>query len=452
MSTAVELLKANLNGQVITPEDAGYDEAREVFYGGIDSHPALIARVADSADVALVINTARENGIELAVRGGGHSVAGHSTTEGGIVLDLGGMKALEIDVEGRTAWAETGLTAIEYLEKVTAEGLVTGFGDAGSVGIGGITLGGGVGFLVRKHGLTIDSLITAELVTADGELLTVDEETNPDLFWAIRGGGGNFGVATRLHFRLHPVDSFVGGMMILPATAETVAGFIAETEAAPEDLSTIANVMNCPPMPFVPDEVVGSMVIMGLIAWTGPEDQGLEMMGRFRSLAEPLADMTAAMPFTGIYMPEDPDYKPLAVARTMFTDRFDGSTAETILDHLNDSDASMRVAQIRVLGGALNRVPNDATAFAHRDRGYLINVAAFYEGAEDLPRRAEWVERFAGVLNGGDERGYVGFLADEGAERVRAAYPGDTWDRLRQVKAKYDPDNFFRLNQNIPPA
>ena len=452
MTALAELLKAKLNGQLITPEDRDYDAAREVFYGGIDAHPALIARVADSADVALVINAARDNGVELAVRGGGHSVAGHSTTEGGIVLDLGAMKALDIDVPGRTAWAETGLTAIEYLEQVTAQGLVTGFGDAGSVGIGGITLGGGVGFLVRKHGLTVDSLLAAELVTADGEIVIADEETNPDLFWAIRGGGGNFGVATRLHFRLHPVDAFVGGMMILPATVETIAGFIAESEAAPEELSTIANVMNCPPMPFVPDEVVGSMVIMALIAWTGPEDQGLEMMGRFRSLGEPLADMTASMPFTGIYMPEDPEYKPLAVARTMFTDQFDLSTAETILDHLNDSDASMRVAQIRVLGGALTRVPNDTTAFAHRDRRYLINVAAFYEGPDDFPRRAEWVERFAGVLNGGDDRGYVGFLADEGADRVRAAYPGDTWDRLRQVKAKYDPDNFFQLNQNIPPA
>ena len=180
-----------------------------------------------------------------------------------------------------------------------AHGLVTGFGDAGSVGIGGITLGGGVGFLVRKHGLTIDSLLAAELVTADGEVVTADEDTNPDLFWAIRGGGGNFGVATRLHVRLHPVDAFVGGMMILPATRETIAGFIAESEAAPEELSTIANVMNCPPMPFVPDEVVGTMVIMALIAWTGPEDQGLEMMERFRSLGEPLADMTASCPSPG---------------------------------------------------------------------------------------------------------------------------------------------------------
>jgi FAD/FMN-containing dehydrogenase len=335
---------------------------------------------------------------------------------------------------------------------VTAHGLVTGFGDAGSVGIGGITLGGGVGFLVRKHGLTIDSLLGAEVVTADGELVVANDETNPDLFWAIRGGGGNFGVATRLLVRLHPVDSFVGGMMILPATEESIAGFIAESDAAPDELSTIANVMNCPPMPFVPEEAVGSLVIMAMIAWTGAEQPGLEMMGRFRALAEPLADMTAAMPFTGIYMPEDPDYKPLAVARTMFTDHFDASTARTVIEHLNQSDASMRVAQIRVLGGALNRVPNDATAFAHRDRNYLINVAAFYEGPDDMPARLDWVERFSAVLNGGDQAGYVGFLADEGADRVRAAYPGGTWDRLRQVKAKYDPDNFFRRNQNIPPA
>src|ERR687894_1370849 len=217
---------SNVRGQLIRPGDGGYDEARAVFYGGIDRRPALIVRAKDATDVSRVVALARESGLELAVRSGGHSVAGHGTTEGGIVLDLSEMKGLEIDVEGRTAWAETGLTAGEYTNAAGAHGLATGFGDTGSVGIGGLTLGGGAGFLVRKYGLTIDDLVAAELVTADGELLRVDTETEPDLFWAIRGGGGNFGVATRFQFRLHPVDTVVGGMLILPATPELIAAFV----------------------------------------------------------------------------------------------------------------------------------------------------------------------------------------------------------------------------------
>src|SRR5918992_4119115 len=208
-----------LQGRVIRPDDPDYDEARTVFYGDVDRRPSAIVKVAGADDVARVIAHAREAGLEFAVRSGGHSVAGHGVTEGGIVIDLSDMKKLEIDPERRTAWAETGLTTGEYSAAAARRhGLATGFGDTGSVGIGGITLGGGVCLLVRKHGLTIDDLLAAEIVTADGEVLQVDDEHHPELFWAIRGGGGNFGVATRFKFRLHPLDSFVGGMLFLPAT------------------------------------------------------------------------------------------------------------------------------------------------------------------------------------------------------------------------------------------
>jgi len=450
-TSLVENLRQQLTGTVITPDDAGYDDARMMFDGGLDPHPAVIAQVADTADVARVVTIARDGGIELAVRSGGHSVVGHSTTDGGLVLDLRAMKRIDIDVAGRTAWAETGLSAVEYTQATAERGLVTGFGDTGSVGIGGITLGGGVGFLVRKHGLTIDSLLAAEVVTADGQVVMADAETNPDLFWAIRGGGGNFGVATRFHYRLQPIDTIVGGMMILPASAGAITRFIAESEAAPEELSTIANVMNCPPMPFVPEELHGSLVIMGLVAWCGEVEAGQKMMKRLAGDTEPIADMTGPISYPELYPPEE-DYHPTAVGRTMFADSFDETTAETILEHLAASDASLRVTQLRVLGGAMARVPNENTAFAHRDRKLMINVAAFYEGPEDLPRREEWVTELAGLLSKGDERGYVGFLANEGQDRVRAAYPEATWDRLRRVKAQYDPDNLFRLNQNIPPA
>src|SRR5829696_6946748 len=228
---AIREFSSKVRGQLIRLYDDGYDEARTVFYGGFDRRPALIVRVEDAADVSRVVALARERGLELAVRSGGHSVAGHSVSDGGIVLDLSEMKGLEIDVEGRAAWAQSGLTAGEYTAAAGAHGLATGFGDTGSVGIGGITLGGGVGYLVRKHGLTIDDLLAAEMVTADGELLRVDAETHPDLFWAIRGGGGNFGVATRFQYRLHEVDTIVGGMMILPATPDVISSFVAAAKA-----------------------------------------------------------------------------------------------------------------------------------------------------------------------------------------------------------------------------
>jgi FAD/FMN-containing dehydrogenase len=368
------------------------------------------------------------------------------------VLDLSDMKALDIDVDRRTAWAQTGLTAVEYTTAAGAHGLATGFGDTGSVGIGGITLGGGVGFLVRKHGLTIDDLVAAEIVTADGQLLHVDAETHPDLFWAIRGGGGNFGVVTRFQLRLHQVDTIVGGMLFLPATPDTIAAFMAEAEAAPEELTTIANVMPAPPMPLVPTEHHGQLVIMALLCYAGPVEAGERAVAPFRALAAPVADMVKAMPYPEIYLPEEEDYPPTAVGHTMFVEAIDRGVADKIVDYLQGSDATVRVAQLRVLGGAMARVPTEATAFAHRRSRIMVNVAAFYEGPADRAVREAWVGDFAAALHQGDAGAYVGFLGDEGEARVRAAYPGPTWDRLAAIKARYDPTNLFRLNQNIPPS
>jgi FAD/FMN-containing dehydrogenase len=445
-------LRSTIRGRVITPEDEDYDGARKVMAGDIDRHPAVIVRVADADDVATVVGFARDHGLELAVRSGGHSAAGHSTTDGGIVLDLSSMKGLEIDPASRTAWAETGLTAGEYSTAAAEHGLATGFGDTASVGIGGITLGGGIGYLVRSYGLTIDDLLAADVVTADGALHRVDAEHEPDLFWAIRGGGGNFGVATRFRFRLHEVPSIVGGMLILPATADVVEGFVAAADAAPNELSTIANVMPCPPMPFVPEDQHGRLVIMAMLAFAGDTATGERAVAPFRALAEPLADQVGEMPYPGIYPPDDPDYHPTAVARTMFLDRVDAATARTVVERLEASDAAMRVVQLRVLGGAMARVPAEATAFAHRDSKIMAAVAAFYEGAADRERRQAWVDDLSAALQQGDRGAYVNFLADEGEARIRSAYPGATWDRLAEIKRRYDPTNLFRLNQNVPPV
>lgn len=445
-------LRAAVKGQVIAPDDAGYDQGRAVFYGGIDRYPAAIVRVADASDVSRVVTLARETGVELAVRSGGHSVAGHGVSEGGIVLDLSNMKALDIDPEARTAWAETGLTAGEYTTAAAAYGLATGFGDTGSVGIGGITLGGGVGFLVRKYGLTIDDLLAAEIVTADGQILHVSADSHPDLFWAIQGGGGNFGVATRFKFRLHPVETVVGGMLILPATPDVIAGFIAEAEAAPEELSAIANVMVAPPMPFLPPEAHGKLIVMGMLVYAGEVEAGERALAPFRALAEPIADMLKPMSYPEIYPPEPEDYHPVAAARTLFMDQVGKREAELIVERLQASTAMMAVTQLRVLGGAMARVPADATAFAHRSRRIMANVAALVTQPEELSAHEPWVADFAAALTNGEAGAYVNFLGNEGEERVREAYPGQTWDRLRAVKARYDPHNLFRLNQNIPPA
>jgi FAD/FMN-containing dehydrogenase len=450
---SIPRLRAEFDGRVVAPGDPGYDQARTVFYGGFDRRPAVIIRPTDANEVASVVALARDSGVELAVRSGGHSTAGHSVSDGGIVLDLGDMKTLDIDAEARTAWAQTGLTAGEYTTAAAAHGLATGFGDTASVGIGGLTLGGGVGYLVRKHGLTIDDLLAAELVTADGQLLRVDAENHPDLFWAIRGGGGNFGVATRFQFRLHQLDQVVGGILVLPATPDVIAGFMAEAEAAPEELSGIANVMVAPPMPFLPAELHGQLIVMAMLVHAGDPEAGQRAVAPFRALAAPLADMVRPMPYPEIYPPEEGgDFHPTAVGHTMFVDRIDRPVAETIVDHLQRSDASVRVAQLRVLGGAMARVPADATAFAHRASKIMANLAAFYDGPADRAVRQAWVDEFAAALQQGDTGAYAGFLGDEGQARVHQAYPEATWQRLAAVKARYDPTNLFHRNQNIPPA
>ena len=449
---AIPDLRDAITGRVITPEDAEYDETRAIVYGGIDPRPAVIVRVADAADVAATIRVARETGLPLAVRSGGHSGAGHGTVDGGIVIDVRDLNHLELDPATRTAWVCSGVTAGQYTAAAAEHGLATGFGDTGSVGLGGLVTGGGVGYLVRKHGLTIDNLLAAEVVTADGQVRTVDADHEPDLFWAIRGGGGNFGVATRFKLRLHELDGVVGGILVLPATAETVAGFIAAAEAAPEELSTIANVMPCPPMPFVAEEHHGTLVNMAMVAYAGSAEDGQAALAPFRALAEPLADMVRPIPYPEMFPPEDPDYHPTAVAQTMFLDRVDGATAQEIMRFLTESDASMRVSQLRVLGGAAARVPDDATAYAHRDSKIMVNLAAFYEGEGDKARRQAWVDQFAAAIQQDDTGEYVNFVGDEGEAGVRAAYPGPTYDRLAAIKAQYDPENLFRVNHNIPPV
>ena len=449
---SIDRVRGAVRGRVIGPDDTDYDAMRSLVYGGIDPRPAVIVRVADANDIAAVIHIAHDTGLPLAVRSGGHSGAGHGTVEAGIVIDVRDLDDLDIDPISRTAWAGSGVTAAAYTAAAAEHKLATGFGDTGSVGLGGLITGGGVGYLVRKHGLTIDNLLAAEIVTADGQARTVDAEHEPDLFWAIRGGGGNFGVVTRFKLRLHELDGVVGGILVLPATAESIAGFIEAADAAPDELSTIANVMPCPPMPFVPEEHHGSLVNMAMVAYAGDAQTGERALAPFRALAEPLADMVRPITYPEMFPPDDPDYHPKAVSRTMFIDHVDIPVARTIMEFLSVSDAPVRVSQLRVLGGAASRVPVDATAYAHRTSRIMVNLAAFFETDEEKRLREAWLAEFAAAIHQGDTGRYVNFLSDDGEAGVRAAYPRETFERLASIKRAYDPDNMFRVNHNIPPA
>jgi len=449
----VDLLRGRVRGRVIGPDDPDYDAMRAVLAGGFDLRPAAVVRVADARDVAQVVQLARETRTELAVRSGGHSGAGHGTTDGGLVIDLRELKSIDIDPQRRTAWADAGLTAAEVANATAAHGLAIGFGDTGSVGIGGITTGGGIGYLVRKHGMTIDSLIGAEIVTADGEIRTIDADHDPDLFWAIRGGGGNFGVVTRFRYRLHALTEVIGGMLIQPATPEVVAGFMARADAAPDELSVIANVMGCPPMPVVPEECHGTTVLFSLVCWSGDRDEGERVIGGLRELAEPIADLVKPISYPEMFPPEEAgDFHPIIAARTFFMDRVGLEEAAAIIEAVDASDAPMRAVQLRPLGGAMARVAGDATAFAHRSARVMAIVVSFVEGEADRERRQAWVNGLADGLDQGVPGAYVNFVEDDGPDGVARAYPPATLARLARIKAAVDPTNVFHRNHNVAPA
>lgn len=442
-------LQNHVRGQVITPQSADYEAVSERLNLEYVCHPAVIVRPIDAVDISHVVTTARDTGMELAIRSGGHSLPGFSTVDDGIVLDLSNMKGFEIDVENRTAWAGAGHTAGEYTLKAANHGMVTGFGDTASVGLGGLTTGGGIGFLVRKYGLTIDNLLAVEIVTADGQIRYVDAESHPDLFWAIRGGGGNFGVITKFKLRVYPVDTIAGGMLILPAQAKVMAAFAAAAEAAPEELSTIVYTMPAPPEPFIPEAYHGQIVSVAMMVYAGDVEEGMRVLEPFRNLAEPIVDMLGPMPYHQIYLPAPPEGAKFTL-RSKFIDKLDERTAQIILDHLHACPAQNRIGEFRILGGAMARVPVDATAFAHRAARVFTTFIVQFENSEDRAFYDDYAAKAWASIDPG-KGVYVNFVGREGEARLHDAYPDATWQRLAEVKAKYDPTNLFRRNHNIPP-
>jgi len=446
----IEMLASSLKGRVITPQHAEYEAMRALVPANYDKRPAGIVRVANAADVAAVVNFAQATGLELAVRSGGHSVFGGS--DGGLVMDLRDLNSIDIDPVARTAWCSTGLTAGEVTTAVEKYKLIVGFGDTASVGIGGLTSGGGIGYLVRKQGLTIDSVLAAEVVTAGGDILMVDADNHPDLFWAIRGGGGNFGVVTRWKYKLHPMPAFTGGPLVLPATAEIVAKFVALADAAPDELSAIASVMRCPPLPFLPPELAGKTIFMCTMAYAGPADEAAEVLAPFRALATPYADLIGPGNYSSLYVPHDPEARLGFGVRSRLIDTFGLKEAQVVIETVNKSTALLTLGEIRVLGGAMARVPADATAFAHRRDCVQVSFIGVTPDVGDAYNQATWAQAGIDQIEADEDRVYVNFIVGDKADRRGAAYPPATMARLRRIKRQYDPDNLFRLNQNILPA
>jgi len=448
----IDSLVASVSGSVIRPDDAAYDEARHIHNTLIDRKPSLIVRAADAADVARAVTFAADHGLELAVRAGGHSI--HSATDGGLVVDLTQMKGLHIDPERRLAWAQPGLTAGEYTAAAAAHGLATPFGDTGSVGLAGLTLGGGIGWLVRKHGLTIDSLVSVELVTADGRIVTASEQRNPDLFWAVRGGGGNFGVVTRFVFRLHPVGTILGGALFLPVTREVLGGLVAAGENAPEELTTIAFIMATPPLPFVPAELhFKPSVVLMFVHASDDVAAGQAALAPFRALATPLAEAAFPMPYPGIFDFTAEGGRPgPGVTRSLMLDELDDETIDLIIERVHAPSAPAAITELRVLGGAMARVPADATAFAHRDARVLFALITPFEDPAEAPIHEAWTQSYIDEVAAKGTGVYSNFLGGDAGARIREAYPDATYARLAEVKRAYDPTNLLRLNANIVPA
>ncbi len=451
-----DALRARLTGEVILPGDTLYDEARITSVLNFDHRPAVIVRPRTTNDVAESVRFARANGLALGVKSGGHSIAGQSVVEGGLVIDLAQFKQVTIDPARRTARVQPAVTSGELAGPAHAYGLALTTGDAASVGIGGLTLGGGIGFMVRKHGLTIDNLISVELVTAEGQVIRASKDQHSELFWALRGGGGNFGVVTEFEFQLAPVGQVYGGALILPATAENVRKYVDYATAAPDELTTITNIMLAPPAPFIPEERIGETVMMILAVYTGEMEEGARVMQPLRDIAEPVADLVGPMPYPVIYDFTEPSTHPhFNHIRSMFSHGISDAAIERVLELMGRATSPMSMAQLRPLGGAFGRVPAEETAFAHRDKDFFFAALGLWADPEDdrVNRAAHqaWTEELWAAVKSERDGVYVNFVANEGRARIGEAYPADTYARLAWVKGQYDPENVFAGNQNIRP-
>jgi FAD/FMN-containing dehydrogenase len=447
---------AGIRGTTIQPGDENYHRERSIWNAAHDRHPAVIARCAGVADVIRTVDLARSEGLPLAVRGGGHSVPGFSTVEGGIVLDLSTMNGIRVDPVHRTVTAEAGCTWKDLDAETQQFGLAVTGGLVSSTGIAGFTTGGGIGWLMRKHGLACDNLVGADVVTADGQFVHASADEHPDLFWGLRGGGGNFGVVTSFEFQLHEVGPTVlSGLVFYPAeeAEQVLRGYRAACAAAPDELTTLVNLTTAPPVPFLPESVHGTRIIGVGGCWSGDLDAGEAATAPFRSLGTVIADVFAANPYAGWQQALDPLY-PRGVHnyfRSAFLRTADDAALRVLQDSFETLPNAMTEIHLQHLGGAVGRTPADATAFALRDQEFIVNVVARTPSADGFANVVEWARGVTSDL-GPDAGTYVNFTGDADAALVRASYPPDTYRRLVELKNDYDPTNLFRLNQNIVPS
>ena len=454
-ATTRELREA-LRGELVLPGDAGYDEARSVWNGMIDRRPALIARCTGTSDVIAAIGFARSEGLDVAVRGGSHNVAGNATCDGGLVIDLSPMKGVRVDSEARTVRAQGGLTWGELDAETQAFGLATTGGLVTTTGVAGFTLGGGIGWMMRKYGLACDNLISADLVTADGQIVHASESENTELLWGLRGGGGNFGVVTEFEFRLYPISQVYGGLIAWPADkGPEILKFWREWSlTAPDEVCTMAAFLYAPPEPFVPPEVVGQPIFAIACCHLDPEGSAEDDLRPLRDL-QPAVDVLGPMPYTAIQGMFDAG-TPRGSRnywRSGYVQELTDEAIDTIYAAVPGIPHPMGQLHIHQMGGAMGRVPQGATAFGSRDVPFLMNyIALWLDEGEDEKNIAWCKDASDAMARFGTGHRYVNFLADEGEAGVESAYEAETLTRLQGLKAKYDPTNFFHFNQNIKPA
>lgn len=456
LNETLEGLKTNVKGQVVLPDDPRYDEVREIWNAMIDRRPAAIVQCTDANDVSYVITFARENGFELSIRGAGHNIAGNAVCDNGVMLDLSTMTNVRIDAQKRRAYVEPGATLGEFDQAAQVHGLATPVGINSTTGIAGLTLGGGFGWLSRKYGLTIDNLISAEVITADGNKIRASKYENADLFWAIRGGGGNFGVVTEFEFELHPVGpEILAGLIVFPFSQakQVLTQYRKFAELAPEELNVWVILRKAPPLPFLPKNVHGKEVVVLAIFYVGNIVEGEKLIEPLRSFGDAYGEHIGAQP----YVEWQQAFDPLLTggARNYwkshnFTELPDGAL-EAIVEFAGKLPSSQCEIFIGFIAGASNRVSADAMAYCHRDAKFILNVHGRWNDVAHDAMCIGWAREFFQASAPYASAGaYVNFMTEEESDRVAAVY-GSNYDRLVQIKERYDPENIFHLNQNIKP-
>jgi FAD/FMN-containing dehydrogenase len=454
--TLTTSLRERVTGPVVVPGDPDYEDARHVYNFMIDKHPAAIVRCADAHDVQAVVQHARDSGAALAVRGGGHSVPGYGTGDGAIVADLSAMSQVLVDPERRTARVGGGATWAMLNEATAAHGLATTGGIVSTTGVGGLTLGGGIGYLTRAHGLSCDNLLSAEMVLADGQIVTASEAEQSDLFWALRGGGGNFGVVTQFEFRLHPVGEIYGGLMLFePADAVGIFRYFREFIVdAPREYGGYPAWHRAPPLPFIPENRVGDPFCAVISCWTGDHGEGAHVIQGFRDVAKPVAELMGPMPYPAINTLFD-DLVPRGLQnywKTVFVDDLTDEAIAAHVEHGSRVPAVTSAMHLYPINGACHDIPPDATAFGNRDATYACNIAGIWPDPADNAANTQWVrDYYAALAPYSRAGGYTNFASADDQQRVRDNY-GSGYDQLVQVKRRYDPGNMFHLNHNIPPG